>query len=71
MAMHSTFWEEVERSRRLTEEQRSLETLSLIDRVRELNLAGIRMQFPAATEEEVQEILSKRRDVVRKLDDKL
>jgi hypothetical protein len=66
--MHESFWEEVERSRQLTEHQRSQDTLELIDRVRELNLAGIRMQFPNATEEEVDRIYAQRRAILKDLE---
>ena len=63
--MHDSFWEEVDRSRKLTEFQRSQDTLELIDRVRTLNLAGIRMQFPNASDEEVENIFVQRRAIIR------
>lgn len=66
--MHDSFWDEVDRSRQLTEYQRSQDTLELIDRVRELNLAGIRMQFPDASEGEVEEIFVRRRAIIRDLE---
>jgi hypothetical protein len=66
--MHESFWDEIERSRKLTEQERSRDTLELIDRVRELNLAGIRMQYPDATPDEVEQILLKRRAIIRDLE---
>jgi hypothetical protein len=69
--MHASFWEEVDRSRQLSEAQRARCTLDLIDRTRSLNLAGIRMQFPEANDEEVQSIFVQRRALIKKLDMRL
>lgn len=66
--MDATFWEEVERSRQMTPEQRFMATLDLIDLVRELNLAGIRSQFPGADEDRVDEIFMERRQLARRLE---
>ena len=63
-SMHASFWEEVERSRELTEQQRARDTLELIDMVRHMNLAGIRMQFPEASDAEVEAIHLKRREII-------
>ena len=47
--MDIDFWEEVERSRRMTPEQRFRGTLDMIDLVHELRMAGIRHDLPART----------------------
>ena len=48
--MDIDFWEEVERSRRMTPEQRFRGTLDMIDLVHELRMAGIRHDLPGADE---------------------
>jgi hypothetical protein len=68
--MHASFWEEIDRSRALTEEQRARDTLELIEMTREMNLAGIRMQFPDATDEDVRRIFRERRHIIRQLDER-
>ena len=55
--MDRDFWEEVERSRRMTPEQRFRSTLELIDLVQEFRMAGIRRDFPNADTAEVLAIL--------------
>jgi hypothetical protein len=65
--MDADFWEEVERSRRMTPEQRFLCTLELSDLVYEFRVAGIRHDFPDATDKEVRAILRKRIDLVESL----
>jgi hypothetical protein len=66
--MDESFWEEIDRSRGLTPEQRFLGTLDLINLTYGLNVAGIRHQFPDADEAQVHAILLKRRRIVRDLD---
>ena len=63
--MDASYLDDVIRARKLTEDQRSWETLQLIDRTRELMLAGIRMQFPEASEDEVRAILRHRYQLAR------
>lgn len=63
--MDTSYLDDVVRARKLTENQRSWETLQLIDRTRELMLAGIRMQFPQASEDEVRAILRDRYRMAR------
>ena len=65
--MDDSFWEEVERSRRMTPEQRFLGTLDMIDLVHELRVAGIRRDFPNADDAEVLAILRKRIEVAEEL----
>jgi hypothetical protein len=59
--MDDSFWEEVERSRRLTPEQRFVRTLHLIDREHEIEVARIRQEFPDADENRLRTILFERR----------
>ncbi len=58
--MDVDFWEEVERSRRMTPEQRFRGTLDMIDLVHELRMAGIRHDLPSADDSEVLAVLRKR-----------
>jgi hypothetical protein len=67
-AMQPSFWEEVDRARRLTPQQRSLGTLDLIDLVYNINVAGIRHYHPDADDARVREILVERRRIIRKLE---
>jgi hypothetical protein len=66
--MDESFWEEIERSRELTPEQRFLGTLDLINLTYGLNMAGIRHQFPDADDAQIHAIFVKRRQIVRNLD---
>ena len=66
--MDASFWEEVERSRRMTLQQRFLGTLEMIDMTRRLNVDGIRHQFPDADETRIREILLQRYRIARELD---
>ena len=66
-AMDVDFWEEVERSRRLTPEQRFRGTLEMIDLVHELRMAGIRHDFPGADDSEALAVLRKRMEIAEKL----
>jgi hypothetical protein len=65
--MDDSFWEEIERSRRMTPEQRFQGTLEMIDLVHELRMAGIRRDFPNADDAEVLAILRKRIEVAEGL----
>lgn len=58
--MDADFWEEVERSRRMTPEQRFRGTLEMIDLVYELRMAGIRRDFPNADHAEALALLRNR-----------
>jgi hypothetical protein len=66
--MDESFWEEVERSRRLTPQQRFLGTFAISDLARKLVMAGIRRQFPDADEQRVLEIFADRCRLARELD---
>jgi hypothetical protein len=66
--MDDSFWEEIERSRKLTPEQRFKGTLDLIDLVYEINVAGIRDRFPDADDAQIRAILLERRRIVQSLD---
>ncbi len=61
--MDDSFWEEIERSRRMTPEQRFRGTLEMIDLVHELRMAGIRRDFPHAGNAELLALLRNRLEV--------
>ncbi len=65
--MDVDFWEEVERSRRMTPEQRFRGTLDMIDLVHELRMAGIRHDLPSADDSEVLAVLRKRMEIAETL----
>jgi hypothetical protein len=65
--MDDSFWEEVERSKRMTPEQRFQTTLDLIDLVHQFRVAGIRRDFPNADDAEVLAILRKRIEIAEDL----
>jgi len=62
--------EKVLRARRMTESERLVASLELIDYAYEVMLGGVYMQFPEATPEEANAILSDRLDRLRAVDDK-
>jgi hypothetical protein len=62
--MDHSFWEEIERSRRMTPEQRFRGTLEMIDLVHELRMAGIRRDFPHADNAELLALLRTRLEMV-------
>lgn len=66
--MDPSFHERVERSRRMTPEERFHGTLEMIDLSRELMTAGIRMQFPEADNDRVREIFTERLRIVERLE---
>ena len=63
-----SFWEEVERSRRMTEQQRFRGTLEMIDLSRGLNISGIRHRHPDADDAQVREILLKQHRILREVE---
>jgi hypothetical protein len=69
--MDASFWEHVELSKQMTPEQRFMGTLEMIDFVRSINVAGIRSQFPNASEEEVKRKLADRYRIARRLDERI
>jgi hypothetical protein len=66
--MYDGFWDEVERSKRLTPEQRFLAALELIDLNYSLRRAGVIHDHPDASEAEIREILSGQIETIRNLD---
>lgn len=67
--MDESFWDEVERSKRMTPQQRFLETLHLNNFKRVLNIIAIRQEFPDADDAQVREILIQRNEFSRQQDD--
>lgn len=65
--MDVDFWEEVERSRWMTPEQRFRGTLDMIDLVHEPRMAGIRNDLPGADDSEVLAVLRKRLEIAENL----
>ena len=63
--MDVSFWQQVERARRMTGDQRFREGLALCDRTFRIMKDGIRHQFPKATPEEVSRILRQRLSAIR------
>ena len=64
------FRERVERARRMTEEQKLLAGPQLFDFACRFTCAGIRHQFPGATEEDVRRILRERLEIGRRLENR-
>lgn len=52
--MDESFWEEIERAKSLSPEQKFLATFDLFLISRELAAAGIRQELPEASEQEVE-----------------
>jgi len=66
--MDASYNDRVERSQRMSPEERFYGTLEMIDLSRELMLAGIRMQFPDADDARVREIFTERLRIVERLE---
>jgi len=62
------FWDEIERSRRLTGAQRMSESLRLFDESSRRMLAGIKHQFPGVNDDEARRIRNERIDRIRGLE---
>jgi hypothetical protein len=58
--MDESFWQQVERAKRMTGADRFREGLALVDRTLRLMSDGIRHQFPDATPEQVRQIRRER-----------
>jgi hypothetical protein len=58
--MDAAFWQQVERARRMTGDERFREGLALFDRALRLMSDGIRHQFPQATPTEIAAIRRER-----------
>ncbi len=68
--MDSSYAHRVERSKKLTLEERFNDTLEMIDLSRELMKAGIRMQFPDADEVKVLAILRQRLQIIQAVENR-
>jgi hypothetical protein len=66
--MDESFWDEIERSRKLTGAQRMTASLRLFDEASRRMLAGIKSEFPGISEEEARRIRRERLDLVRRLE---
>ena len=66
--MDARFWEEIERSRKLTGAQRMSESLRLFDEAARRMLAGIKSQFPGISDDEARRIRRERLDLIRRLE---
>jgi hypothetical protein len=64
----SSFWDEIERSRKLTGPQRMSASLTLFDEASRRMLAGIKHQFPELSDEEARHIRRDRLDRMRQLE---
>lgn len=67
--MDKSFWQEIERARNQSGSHKMTESLRLFDEVAERMLAGIKSQFPVATQDEALHIRRKRIDLIRRLED--
>jgi len=66
--MDASFWEEIERSRKLTGAQRMSESLRLFDEASRRMLVGIKSEFPGISDEEARRIRRERLDIVRRIE---
>jgi hypothetical protein len=66
--MDASFWDEIERSRRLTGAQRMSESLHLFDQASRRMLAGIKAEFPGISHDEARRIRAERLEVIRRLE---
>ena len=66
--MDDSFWDEIERSRRMTGAQRMTESLRLFDEAAGRMLAGIKSQFPGISDEEARRIRRERIDTIRRIE---
>ncbi len=66
--MDDSFWDEIERSRRVPGPQKMTESLRLFDEAAGRMLAGIKHQFPGISEAEALRIQGERLEIVRRLE---
>lgn len=66
--MGHDFWDEIDRSRRLTGAQRMSESLRLFEESARRMLAGIKHQFPGMSDDEARRIRNERIDRIRSLE---
>lgn len=67
-AVDSDFWDEIERSRKLTGSERMSASLALFDEASRRMLAGIKHQFPGVSDQEARRIRNERLDRIRRLE---
>lgn len=67
-AVDSDFWDEIERSRKLTGAERMSASLALFEEASRRMLAGIKYQFPGVSDEEARRIRNERLDRIRRLE---
>jgi DNA transposition AAA+ family ATPase len=66
--MDASFWEEIERSRRLTGAQKMSESLRLFDEASRRMLCGIKAEFPGISDDEARRIRAERLDILRRIE---
>jgi hypothetical protein len=66
--MDAAFWDEVERSRKLSGAQRMSESLRLFDEASRRMLCGIKAEFPGISNEEARRIREERLEIIRRLE---
>ncbi len=64
--MDESFWEEVDRAKRMPGDQRMTESLRLFDEAARRMLAGIKSEFPGMSDEEARQIRRQRIDIIRR-----
>ena len=67
-SVDESFWDEIERARRIPGAQKMSESLRLFDEAAGRMLAGIKAQFPGISDEEGRRIRSERLDIIRRLE---
>ncbi len=66
--MNQSFWDEIERSRRLTGAERISQSLQLFEESVRRMVAGIKHQFPDISDDEARRICRERLDRIRRLE---
>lgn len=66
--MDASFWDEIERNRRLPGAQKMSESLHLFDEASRRMLCGIKAEFPGISEEEARRIRVERLEIIRRLE---
>jgi hypothetical protein len=67
--MDESFWQQVERARQMTGEEKVRESLQLFERTAHLMLDGLRDEYPTLGEDELRAKLYQRLAINRKLED--
>ncbi len=68
--MDESFWQQVERARRMTGEEKVRESLQLFDRTRRLMIDGLRNENPGISEDRLIELLGQRLSINRAVENK-